>query len=106
MAEVRRHLWRLSNPTPLVKQCHLQQAVQDPMQSSFEYPQSWRVNLSEKPVPVSDHPHHAKVSFLCLNDISCVSVCAHCLLSSHWTTLRKAWLHPLFTFLSAIYVHS
>lgn len=27
----------------------------------------------------------------------CVSDCAHCLLSCHWTPLKRAWFHPLCT---------
>lgn len=58
MPEVGRHLWRLSNPTPLVKQTHLQQIAHDPMQSGFNISK-----FGEKPVPVFDHPHNANGFF-------------------------------------------
>ena len=36
MAEVRRHLWRSSGPTPLLRQGHLQPVAQDCVQVAFE----------------------------------------------------------------------
>lgn len=36
---------------------------------------------------------------------SCVSVCAHGLLSCHWGSLKGAWLHPLCILLSAVYTY-
>lgn len=36
------------------------------------------------------------IYFLSLNRISCISVCAHCLLSCHWIPLRRVQLSLLF----------
>lgn len=38
-----------------------------------------------------DHPYHKKV-FLCLNKVSCTSVCTYCLLSFWWAPVGSIWL--------------
>lgn len=40
--------------------------------------------------------------FLCLDGAQSISVCAHCLLSHHWTPLRSPWL-LLYSLPSSIY---
>lgn len=35
---------------------------------------------------------------LCSDGRSCVSFCTHCLSSWHWSPLKRAWLHPPFTY--------
>jgi len=39
----------------------------------------------------------AKSIFLCLSGISCVSICAHCLLCFQWAPLRRVWLRLLYS---------
>ncbi|KAK4826745.1 hypothetical protein QYF61_010998 [Mycteria americana] len=59
MTEVGRDLWKASDPTPLLKQGHLDLLAQDYVQPPFEYVQGWRLhNLSGQPVPVLSHPHN------------------------------------------------
>lgn len=75
--------------------------------------QGWRLcNLSGQCVPVFDYPH----SFLlCLNGISCVLMCACCVSSFHWISLRTVcfcffyrpphrFLYTLITSLSSLLV--
>lgn len=54
----------------------------------------WRLhNLSMQPVPLLNHPCKLKKDvFLCSDRISCISACAHCLLSHHRVTPRRVWL--------------
>lgn len=48
-------------------------------------------SLSGQPVPVSEHPHSKRRGFSSdLNEISCILIGAHCLLSSHWTGMQTA----------------
>ena len=55
-------LWGSSSSTPLPKQGHLQQAVQDLVQAGSEYLQRRRIhNLSAQPVPVLCHPQSKEV---------------------------------------------
>lgn len=42
------------------------------------------------PVPVLCYLHTEKFSW-CSDGTSCVPVCTHCLLPSHWAPLRRAW---------------
>jgi len=73
MVEVGRQLLRSTGPTPLLKQGHLEQVVQDCVQSSFEHLQGWRFHiLSGQPVPAFDHSHSEKVLgfFLCSDTCS------------------------------------
>lgn len=56
--------------------------------------QRWRL-LSGQPASVFDHPHHKKSYFWGLNGISCILVCARCLLAIPWVPLRGTWLHQL-----------
>jgi len=51
------------------------------------------------------HPHGNGSVTWCLGGTSCVSVCAHCLLSCHWAPLKRVCLHPLCTLPSGICVH-
>lgn len=58
MVEVGRDLWRLSSPTPLLKQGHSEPAAQEHAQTTLESPQGQRLhNLHGQPVPALDHPH-------------------------------------------------
>jgi len=59
MFRVGRDLCGSSSPTPLLKQGHLQQAVEDFVQVGLEYLQRRRIhNLSGQPVPVLHHPQN------------------------------------------------
>ena len=60
IVEVGRDLWRSSGPTTLLKQGHLEQVVQDCVQTAFEYLQGLH-HLSGQPVPVLSLPHSEKV---------------------------------------------
>ena len=40
--------------------------------------------------PGYPHPHSNKSVSWCLGGTSCISVCAHCLLSCHWAPLKEA----------------
>lgn len=73
--------WQVGWQKPLYVQISLE---------SFQGPD----NLSEQPVPVLHHPQKEKISW-CLEVASCVPVCVHCPLSSHWEPLKTTWLHPL-----------
>lgn len=72
----------------------LQQQVAQGCPVGFCYLQGWKCHsLSEQPVPVFDHIYSRKAyCFLHWNRISCIPVCAHCLLSCHQASTRKAWL--------------
>jgi len=62
MVGVGRDLCGSSSPTPLLKQGHLQQAAQDPVQVGLEYLQRRRIhNFSGRPVPVFHHPQSEEV---------------------------------------------
>ena len=65
----------------------------------------------ESPQPLSAtcasawSPPQWKNVFWCVEGTSCVSVCAHCFWSCHWAPLKRAWLCPLCTLPSGIYIH-
>lgn len=104
MAEVGRHVWRLSSPSLLVKQGQLEQVAQGSVQSGFQYLQGLRLHsLSVQPAPEFNHPLSKNVYFLCLCGICCISVHAHCLLFLHWISLRRDCLHLLYSPPSSIY---
>jgi len=104
MVKVDRGVWRLLCPTVLLKQGCLGQFSQVHVQTAFEYLQRWRLhNLSRQPVPVLGHPHSEK-AFPDIQRKHLVSVCALCLWSCHWAGLKRAWLHPLCTHPSGIYL--
>jgi len=59
---VERDLSGSSSPNLLLKQGHLQQAAQDPVQAGLEYLQRRRLhNLPGQPVPVFRHPQRGEV---------------------------------------------
>lgn len=83
------------DPVPLV---HLvpEQGFQDHAPSGFEHLQGWALrSFSRQPMLMLSHPH-SKRFFLYLSGMSCVSVCAHSLLSCNWAPLRRLWLHLLY----------
>ena len=62
MLGVGRDLCGSSSPTPLPKQCRLQQAAQDLVQAGLEYLQRRRLHsLPGQPVPVLRHPQSEEV---------------------------------------------
>ena len=62
MVAVERDLCRLSSPTPLPKQSHLEQVEQDLVQAGLEYRQRRRLhNLPGQPVPGLRHSHSEEV---------------------------------------------
>jgi len=62
MVGVGRDLCGSSSPTLLLKQGHLQQAVQDLVQVGLEYLQRRRLhNLPGQPVPVLRHPQSEEI---------------------------------------------
>jgi len=58
----------------------------------------WAMCFSVQP------PSQQQSVFLCLSQVPCISVCAHCLLSRHRAPLRRAWL-PLLYSSCQIFVH-
>lgn len=61
MVDIRRDLWKLSGPIPLLKKDHLQPVAQVHFQISFECVQSGRLHkLPGQPVPVLGHSHFKK----------------------------------------------
>jgi len=84
------------------EQEQLEQSAQWRAQLDFEYLWEWRLHSHfGHPVPVCEY-HHSECVFLCLNGISYISVCAHCLLSSHWATLKRCSLHLRFFLLQIL----
>lgn len=77
--------WEVSRPIPCSEQGQLQQIAKDCIQLSSEYFQRWTVHTSGQPVPVFEHHHTKRCFLLCLNAISCISDCGHCLTSSPCT---------------------
>jgi len=62
MLGVGRDLWGSSSPTPLPKQGHLEQVVQELVQVGFEYLQRRRLHNPSGPlVPVLRHPQSKEV---------------------------------------------
>lgn len=61
-------------------------------------------DLSRHPPPVFNHPH-SKKAFLMCNEISCIPVCAHCLLFSYWAQLRRVRHRCLYFYPPGIYAH-
>lgn len=47
--------------------------------------------------PVTELDRTQGESLFCLNGISSILICAHCLLHIHWTPLRRVWFHNLHT---------
>jgi len=59
---VGRELWKSPDPTPLLKQGHLELDAQGCVQTASEYLQGWRLlSLSGQPVLVLGHPQCEKV---------------------------------------------
>ena len=54
--------------------------------------------LSGQPDPVFDHQYNKKNSFVCS---SAISICAYCILSCHWASLRRVWLNLLYVLSSS-----
>jgi len=74
----------------LPKQGHLKPSAQDHVQMASEYSQELRLhNLSGQSAPILGHCHSKKCFCWCSEGTSCVSVWGHCLLSCHWTTLKR-----------------
>lgn len=70
---------------PLSKQGHLQAVAKD---HEFKYLQDGDSTISGQPVPAFSHSHSEKMfPDVQVDSASCVSVCAHCLLS--WAPLDK-----------------
>ena len=91
-----RDLCGSSSPTPLPKQRHLQQAVEDLVQAGLELspeketPQPPWATCSSAP-----SPSEGRSSSSCSDGTSCASVCAHCPLSCRWALLKRAWPHKV-----------
>ena len=94
--EVGRDLQWSSDPTPLLKQGHLQPLAQDQFQMVFEYLQPWRLHkLSGQPVPVLGHPHSKMCFLMFRQSLSCFSLCPLPLVLSLHTTEKNLALSPL-----------
>lgn len=97
---VGRGLWRSSYPSALAQ---AELIAQVHVQMSFEYLQGWRLHMcSGQPVPVLLHPHSTECLLTVRGNLLCL-ICASCLLSCHWTPLKRAWLCVLGAMLSGIY---
>lgn len=102
MTGVWRGLWSFVLPTPpaqaqLIAQVHVQM--------SFEYLQGWGLHrCSGQPMPVLFHPHSKRCLLIFRGNLLCL-LCASCLLSCHWTPLKRAWLCVHDAILSGIYPH-
>lgn len=105
IAEVRRDPWRSSSPMPLPKAQSTragpsgQRPIEFRVVQKRETPQPLRVTCSS-PYP----PSQLKSFFLCLNEISYISICARCPLSIHWILLRKSGC-TFFTSSYQVFVH-
>lgn len=108
MSEVWKDLWRSSGLTPLSGQvgylckdtsCRFSRTMSRQLLeiSKRETPQTLRSTCASAP-----SPSQQKSVLWCLEGTSCVSVGAYCLLSWHWTPLKRPWLCPLCTFPSFI----
>lgn len=70
--------------------------AQDHTQVDFEYLQGWKTHSC-----CGQHTRQQCSAVLILKtsgsleEASCVSVSAYCLLSSHWAPIKRAWLHLL-----------
>lgn len=101
LVEIGRDLWRVSGPTPLLKQGHTEQDAQDHVQAVSEYLQAWRrYSLSGQPVPLLSHLH-SKELLLDVQTAYCVPACVHSFLSWNWAPMKRAWLHLIAPFLQA-----
>lgn len=91
MIEVGRNTWRLSGPTPQLKQGHIDSVAQ----GDTEYLQEWRFhNQSGWPVLVLGHSHNEKCFLVCFTSVQ--DVCPWLLVLS-WGTTEKS-LIPSFQF--------
>ena len=98
MVRVGRDLCGSPSPTPLPKQGHPEQAVEDLVQAGLEYLQRRRLhNLPGQPVPVLRHPQREEVlpyrlSYRCLSQIMlCVQACVN---FWAWTLWRMTCTMP------------
>lgn len=102
MPGVGRGLWRLCSP-PTLAQAELIAQVR--VQIPFQYLQGWRLHrCSGWPAPVLLHPHSQRCLLTLGERVLCL-ICANCLLSYHWTPLKRAWLCGFDAILSGIYPH-
>jgi len=91
----------VTQPNPLPKQGHPEQAAQDLIQVGLEYLQRRRIHdPSGQPVPGLRHPQS---SSSCSAGTSSASVCARCPLSCRWAPLKRVWPHPPDTHPADIY---
>lgn len=97
---------RLGRPLEVfLRQGYLEPIAQDYIQMASECLQGWRVqNLPGKSLPVLAHHYSKRVSW-CSEENCCVSVCAHCLWSCYWVSLRRSWCRLLYTIPSGTYKH-
>lgn len=73
-----RHLWRLSSPTPMLRQNQIELATQDCVQSVLKNSKNGDIANSLGNMFHCSTTLTVKVFFLCLNWISLISVYAHC----------------------------
>jgi len=89
-AGVGRELWRPSSPTPLLKQGHLQQAAQDPVQAGLEYLQRRRLQTSLGSLFQGSVTLRGKKFFLMFRrNFLCFSLCPLLLVVSLGTTEKS-----------------
>lgn len=92
--EIGRDPCRSPSPGHLLKAGWVTAGCAGPCPVSFWVsPRMETPNLSRQPVLVFDHLHSKSV-FLCLNHVFHL---AHCFLSTHRTSLRRLWLHLLYS---------
>lgn len=97
MAEVVRDLLRSFYPA-YSKQGHLELIDHDCVQLAFACLQGWELHsLSGQSAWAFDHPHSQTLFPSCSSRVFCISVCSWCPFSFHWSLLRKAYLHLLYS---------
>lgn len=101
--EAESNLWQSSGPMLPLKQGHLQQVAQDHVQTvlsiSKKIPHSLSTTCSSALVTLT-----VEISW-CPEGTSCISFCAHCLLSCQWAPLKRTPSSCTLLFSSGIYIH-
>lgn len=103
MIEVGRDIWRLPSPTLRLTARSSRAGCSGPCPDGF-WVSPWMASTS----PLGNLFYLITLtvtSFLCLQGISCISICALCLLSFHWARLRRVWIHVLYSHQVFIHMH-
>lgn len=101
--QVGRPHWRLLRPTWCSKHGHVQQAARVVSCGGLNSSDDGDSKTSQQNLLQCSITLTVKYFLLCLNSVSCISVCAHCFLSWHYTPLKRCWL--VFTCSCQVFVH-